>query len=157
MINLNNIQSSKIDVIKLGTNFQEIPENFPRDFSEITGIWNHLTLSTACDKWHWNYSNLQNAAEISRSGNFLYVDHKQRHDYTIWPRFENPVEPVTSGFFIEGHNQYQYFTGSLLDFWKHHRTFTQITRQYVVILHYFRYQTCKIDHNCTKSTSIVTI
>ena len=63
------------------TNFQEIPENFSRDFSEITGIWNHWTISTACDKWHWNYSNLQNSAEISRSGNFLYVDHKQRHDY----------------------------------------------------------------------------
>ena len=71
--------------------FQEIPENFSRDFSETTGIWNHWTISTACDKWHWNYWNLQNSAESSRSGNFLYVNHKQRHDYTIWPRFENPV------------------------------------------------------------------
>ena len=54
--------------------------------------------------WIWIFCDLKNPVIFSKFTEYY------------WTRFKNPVEPVTSGFLIEGH-KYQYFesTSALLD------------------------------------------
>ena len=89
-------------------------------------------------KFHQEWDNIWFRFNFSQNSRKILTRSLIRYDETT--RFENPVEPVTSGFLIEGH-KYQYFesTSTLLDlYWIFESTSEHLRISY---------------HNCTKSTN----